>query len=86
MSRAENFDQLRRPDDGATAVEIGNPATAEFEVGVPGNTCNGLEAQQPIAALDVLPPKAINAPPGRRCRKRRANHQGCKYDAVGLLS
>ena len=32
MSRAENFDQLRRPDDGATAVEIGNPATAEFEV------------------------------------------------------
>lgn len=32
VSRAENFDQLRRPDDGATAVEIGNPATAEFEV------------------------------------------------------
>eukprot|EP00955_Chlamydomonas_euryale_P050009 354441-Chlamydomonas_euryale.AAC.2 len=31
-SRAENFDQLRRTDDGATAVEIGNPATAEFEV------------------------------------------------------
>ncbi|KAG2429166.1 hypothetical protein HYH02_014101 [Chlamydomonas schloesseri] len=32
VSRAENFDSLRRPDDGATAVEIGNPATAEFEV------------------------------------------------------
>jgi hypothetical protein len=31
-SRAENFDALRRPDDGATAVAIGNPATAEFEV------------------------------------------------------
>jgi hypothetical protein len=30
-SRSENFDSLRRPDDG-TAVEIGNPATAEFEV------------------------------------------------------
>ncbi|KAG2427283.1 hypothetical protein HXX76_012479 [Chlamydomonas incerta] len=32
VSRAENFDHLRRPDDGNTAVEIGNPATAEFEV------------------------------------------------------
>ena len=31
-SRAENFDQLRRKDDGASAVSIGNPATAEFEV------------------------------------------------------
>ncbi|KXZ43211.1 hypothetical protein GPECTOR_97g749 [Gonium pectorale] len=32
VSHAENFDNLRRQDDGATAVEIGNPATAEFEV------------------------------------------------------
>ncbi|GLC71953.1 hypothetical protein PLESTF_001188500 [Pleodorina starrii] len=32
VSRSENFDNLRRPDDGNTAVEIGNPATAEFEV------------------------------------------------------
>ena len=31
-SRAENFDQLRWKDDGASAVSIGNPATAEFEV------------------------------------------------------
>ncbi|KAK9822691.1 hypothetical protein WJX81_001468 [Elliptochloris bilobata] len=31
-SRAENFGHLRRPDDGAGAVAIGNPATAEFEV------------------------------------------------------
>ena len=31
-SRAENFGHLRRPDDGQTAVAIGNPATAEFEV------------------------------------------------------
>lgn len=33
VSRAENFEMLRREDDGKTAVEIGNPATAEFEVG-----------------------------------------------------
>ncbi|KAG2482402.1 hypothetical protein HYH03_018663 [Edaphochlamys debaryana] len=32
VSRAENFDNLRRPDDGNSAVEIGNPATIEFEV------------------------------------------------------
>ncbi|PSC73331.1 putative phenylalanine-tRNA ligase beta subunit [Micractinium conductrix] len=31
-SHAENFEQLRRLDDGATAACIGNPATAEFEV------------------------------------------------------
>lgn len=31
-SRDENFGALRRPDDGASAVEIGNPATAEFQV------------------------------------------------------
>ncbi|CAG9465528.1 unnamed protein product [Pedinophyceae sp. YPF-701] len=31
-SRQENFAALRKADDGATAVEIGNPATAEFEV------------------------------------------------------
>ena len=31
-SRAENFESLRRENDGS-AVEIGNPATAEFEVG-----------------------------------------------------
>lgn len=31
-SAAENFAHLRRADDGRTAVEIGNPATAEFEV------------------------------------------------------
>jgi phenylalanyl-tRNA synthetase beta subunit len=31
-SRAENFEALRRVDDGATAVSIGNPTTAEFEV------------------------------------------------------
>jgi hypothetical protein len=31
-SAAENFAHLRRVDDGRTAVEIGNPATAEFEV------------------------------------------------------
>lgn len=31
-SRMENFDSLRRTDDGCTAVSIGNPATAEFEV------------------------------------------------------
>uniref|UniRef100_A0A7S3R6X3 phenylalanine--tRNA ligase n=1 Tax=Dunaliella tertiolecta TaxID=3047 RepID=A0A7S3R6X3_DUNTE len=30
-SRSENFDNLRRQNDG-TAVEIGDPATAEFEV------------------------------------------------------
>eukprot|EP00887_Chlorella_sp_A99_P005167 scaffold40.g5167.t1 len=30
-SHAENFDSLRRQDDGVTAVCIGNPATAEFE-------------------------------------------------------
>jgi len=32
VSKAENFQQLLRPDDGKTAVEIGNPATVEFEV------------------------------------------------------
>lgn len=32
LSKAENFTHLRKQDDGATAVEIGNPATAEFEV------------------------------------------------------
>ncbi|CAK0774111.1 hypothetical protein CVIRNUC_004136 [Coccomyxa viridis] len=32
LSQAENFGHLRRQDDGATAVSIGNPATAEFEV------------------------------------------------------
>ena len=32
LSKAENFGHLRRQDDGATAVSIGNPATAEFEV------------------------------------------------------
>ena len=31
-SKAENFDFLRRADDGNTAVEVGNPATFEFEV------------------------------------------------------
>ena len=31
-SRAENFSHLRRQDDSKTAVSIGNPATAEFEV------------------------------------------------------
>ncbi len=31
-SRAEIFDNLRQPDDGASAVAIGNPATAEFQV------------------------------------------------------
>jgi hypothetical protein len=31
-SKAEIFDNLRRPDDGETAVEIGDPATFEFEV------------------------------------------------------
>ncbi|BDA44356.1 Phenylalanine-tRNA ligase beta subunit [Coccomyxa sp. Obi] len=31
-SRAENFTQLLRPDDGASAASIGNPATSEFEV------------------------------------------------------
>jgi phenylalanyl-tRNA synthetase beta chain len=31
-SRDENFKSLRREDDGKTAVSIGNPATAEFEV------------------------------------------------------
>ena len=32
LSRAENFRHLQRQDDGATAVSVGNPATAEFEV------------------------------------------------------
>ena len=32
LSQAENFGHLQRQDDGATAVSIGNPATAEFEV------------------------------------------------------
>lgn len=31
-SHEENFNKLQRKDDGATAVSIGNPATAEFEV------------------------------------------------------
>lgn len=31
-SRHENFEALRLEDDGSTAVCIGNPATAEFEV------------------------------------------------------
>ena len=31
LAHSENFDSLRRQDDGATAVCIGNPATAEFE-------------------------------------------------------
>ncbi|GAB4814215.1 hypothetical protein N2152v2_001261 [Parachlorella kessleri] len=31
-SHAECFESIRREDDGATAVCIGNPATAEFEV------------------------------------------------------
>ena len=31
-SQAENFGHLQRLDDGATAVSVGNPATAEFEV------------------------------------------------------
>lgn len=32
LSQAENFGHLQRQDDGTTAVSIGNPATAEFEV------------------------------------------------------
>lgn len=43
-SRAENFSQLRRPDDGGGAVAIGNPATSEFEVCrtslLPGDPCS----------------------------------------------
>ena len=31
-SRAENYNNLRQPDDGGSAVAIGNPATAEFQV------------------------------------------------------
>ena len=31
-SHADNFERLLKPDDGTTAVCIGNPATAEFEV------------------------------------------------------
>ena len=31
-SKAELFESMRREDDGSTAVCIGNPATAEFEV------------------------------------------------------
>lgn len=31
-SRAENFGFMNREDDGKSAVSIGNPATAEFEV------------------------------------------------------
>lgn len=31
-SRDENFSHLRKVDDGKTAVEIGNPATQEFQV------------------------------------------------------
>lgn len=31
-SRAENFDRLRRPHGPESAVSVGNPATAEFEV------------------------------------------------------
>jgi phenylalanyl-tRNA synthetase beta subunit len=31
-SRAENFGHLRRPDQAAGAVSVGNPATVEFEV------------------------------------------------------
>jgi len=31
-SKMENFDLLRRKDDGSQAVSIGNPATAEFEI------------------------------------------------------
>lgn len=32
VSHADNFERLRRQDDGRTAVTIGNPATAEFEM------------------------------------------------------
>jgi len=42
-SRAENFGHLNRHDDGLSAVSIGNPATAEFEVCrttlLPGTAC-----------------------------------------------
>lgn len=31
VSHAENFDMLRRPDDGTVAVKIGNPKTLEFQ-------------------------------------------------------
>ena len=31
-SRAENWGHVALPDDGASAVGIGNPATVEFEV------------------------------------------------------
>ena len=31
-SRAENFGFMNQPEDGKSAVSIGNPATAEFEV------------------------------------------------------
>lgn len=31
-SRAENFGYMNREDNGKSAVSIGNPATAEFEV------------------------------------------------------
>jgi phenylalanyl-tRNA synthetase beta chain len=31
VSHAENFDMLRRADDGKTAVKIGNPKTLEFQ-------------------------------------------------------
>ena len=49
-SRAENFAHLLRPDDGASAASIGNPATSEFEVCrtslLPG------AAPQPLAAAN----------------------------------
>lgn len=32
ISKAENFENLRRVDTGEEAVTIGNPATVEFEV------------------------------------------------------
>ena len=49
-SRAENFGHLRRPDDGAGAVAVGNPATAEFEV------CRTslLPGAAPACVLDVI--------------------------------
>ena len=52
-SRSENFANLRRQDDGNTAVSIGNPATAEFEV-CRTSLLQGQFQQQYIRTMQLL--------------------------------
>lgn len=65
LSRAENFTALRRKDDGNSAVGIGNPATAEFEICrtslLPGDL--GSILHQLSSCLSLPPPTLRSAQP-----------------------